>query len=84
MEHDGSDYYIHCIYMKSDHEIRYLRISPDFEGTAIAQRINENGETYNGFEATWLGTATMQIGDNPKIDAYESYFAGSVEWYKAF
>ena len=78
MESSGSNYYIHCIFQNKEKVARYLRVSPDYEGNGFSQDIM-NYENKLFFEATWLGSSTTQaIGTGTTINAYESYFAGSL------
>ena len=80
MELDVSNYYVHCIYYMADMRTFYLRASPSVVETVKAIRLNEgNPATFYGYEATWLGTAQLNIGTlGTTISAYESYYVGSV------
>ena len=78
MEYSGSNYYIHCIFQNHSKVARYLRVSPDYAGNGTVQSIM-NSESKLFFEATWLGSYTTQaIGISTTMNAYESYFAGSL------
>lgn len=80
MEESSGDYYIHCIYSRSDTQAAYyLRVSPDLTTGAVAQRITDNSNQlqFIGYDAAFVGTQTSLLGAANQITGYQSYFVGS-------